>query len=387
MRFRPSIDHQPGIVPVLKDKFRELGAPRAVDQIEASKWCAVAATPGGVFSLVKDQWPKDIFGHEIAHCLVLDEASQMNLPEAIMAALPLAADGQLIVVGDHRQMPPIVKNDWNNESRRTFQEFRTYESLFVTLLERDAPIIRFARSFRLHADMAEFLRREIYSLDGIDYHSKRHDVIDHHHLGDSFLAAVLNPNHPLTVIVHEEASSQVLNEYELQLISPILATLADTSIYNLMPDTGFGVVVPHRAQRAAFQERSPDLNMLDDHGEVLVSAVDTVERFQGDERTVMLIGATESDRDYLLVSSKFLLDPRRLTVALSRARQKMILVASRSVFEIFSTDEETFANAQLWKNLLRKTCTVPLWEGERHGAQVQVWGNPSSDGIAQDRSW
>jgi hypothetical protein len=32
----------------------------------------------------------------------------------------------------------------------------------------------------------------------------------------------------------------------------------------------------------------------------------------------------ESDRAYLLASSEFLLDPRRLTVALSRAKRKMI---------------------------------------------------------------
>ena len=38
---------------------------------------------------------------------------------------------QLIVVGDHRQMPPIVKHDWEHEPRRTFQEFRAYESLFL----------------------------------------------------------------------------------------------------------------------------------------------------------------------------------------------------------------------------------------------------------------
>jgi len=62
-------------------------------------------------------------------------------------------------------------------------------------------------------------------------------------------------------------------------------------------------------------------------------------------------------------------------VALSRSKAKMVLVASKSVFNLFSTDEETFANAQLWKNLLRKTCTVKLWEGERYGAGVEVWGN------------
>ena len=37
----------------------------------------------------------------------------MNLPEAVMAALPLKPDAPLVVVGDHRQMPPIVKHDWD----------------------------------------------------------------------------------------------------------------------------------------------------------------------------------------------------------------------------------------------------------------------------------
>jgi hypothetical protein len=45
--------------------------------------------------------------------------------------------------------------------------------------------------------------------------------------------------------------------------------------------------------------------------------------------------ATQSDRAYLLTSSEFLLDPRRLAVALSRAKRKMTLVASRSVFSLF----------------------------------------------------
>jgi superfamily I DNA and/or RNA helicase len=67
--------------------------------------------------------------------------------------------------------------------------------------------------------------------------------------------------------------------------------------------------------------------------------------------TVILLSATESGRAYLLASCEFLLDHRRLTMALSRAKCKMILVASR-IFSLFSTDEETFANSLLWKNLL-----------------------------------
>mgnify|MGYP001300223934 CR=1 FL=1 len=67
--------------------------------------------------------------------------------------------------------------------------------------------------------------------------------------------------------------------------------------------------------------------------------------------------------------------PLQDQVALSRAKRKMVLVASRSVFSVFSPDEETFANSQMWKALLRSTCTVPLWQGERYGHHVEVWGN------------
>ena len=61
-------------------------------------------------------------------------------------------------------------------------------------------------------------------------------------------------------------------------------------------------------------------------------------------------------------------------MALSRAKRKMILVASRSIFSVFSPDEEVFQNSLLWKNLLSRTCTTRLWEGERGGRLVAVWG-------------
>ncbi len=172
-RVRPRGEVAFPIVALAADRDKEKGKPTAIDQIMEQQWAVVAAAPAGTRGAIKDKWGKELFGHEIADCLILDEASQMNLPEAILAALPLKQDGRLIVVGDHRQMPPIVKHSWSNEPRRTFQEYRSYESLFETLLPLDLPIIRFEESFRLHADMAEFLRREVYEQDSIPFHSKR----------------------------------------------------------------------------------------------------------------------------------------------------------------------------------------------------------------------
>jgi hypothetical protein len=364
-----------GIDSLCRDDDRPKGTPKNLRVLQGRRWWVAAATPGGIYGMLKTE--KQLFDRPICDCLVLDEASQMNLPEALMAALPLRPEGQVIVVGDHRQMPPIVTHDWDREPRRTFQECRAYESLFLFLAALDPPTIRFAESFRLHAEMAEFLRREVYQQDGIPYFSRRRAELPRPEpTCDPFLEAVLSSRHPLTVVVHGEGQSQTRNAFEKALIRPILDRLADPAAYALDAEEGLGVVVPHRAQRAALQLSVPALNRVDpETGVVLRSAVDTVERFQGGEREVILISATESDREYLLASAAFLLDPRRLTVALSRAKRKLVLVASRSIFSLFSPDEEAFSHSQLWKNLLRHTCTELLWEGEREGHPVQVWGS------------
>jgi hypothetical protein len=364
-----------GVVHLLKDDDKDDDEDFNADVILEPEWSVVGITPGGVYGMLKKKWPRAIFGQELCDLLVLDEASQMNLPEALMAALPLKPEAQLMVVGDHRQMPPIVKHDWDTETRRTFTDYQAYESLFDTLRLQKPPLIQFAESFRLHEAMAEFLREEVYRHDGIAFHSKRREVLPHHPALDEMVTAVLQPEYPLIVVTHDESESQVRNPFEQALIEPILQTLLDPARHGLEAEEGLGIVVPHRAQRAALRSSFPQLCILDPTSGLPVrSAIDTVERFQGGERTLILVSATESDRAYLQASSEFLLDPRRLTVALSRAKRKMILVASSSIFSLFSTDEETFTNTLIWKNLLLRTCRSLLWEGERAGKKVAVWG-------------
>src|SRR5262249_50441945 len=188
----------------------------------------------------------------------------------------------------------------------------------------------------------------VYSHDGIEYHSRRTEMLPDRRSGDDFIDAVLRPEYPLVVVVHAETASQVRNEYEQALIEPVVRTLAGGQGYGLDAEEGLGIVVPHRAQRAALQESFPELCVLDAAtGLPARSAIDTVERFQGGERTVIMVSATESDRAYLLASGEFLLDPRRLTVALSRPKRKIILVASRSIYPLVSPDQKTFADSLL----------------------------------------
>lgn len=340
--------------------------------IRGNDWVAVAGTPGGIYKLL-DKQAKTLTGTALCDLLVLDEASQMSLPEAMMAALPLSPSGQLLVVGDPRQMPPIVQHDWEApHASRTFQQHPAYRSLYETLAARGVPTIRFEESFRLHTAMASFLREEIYLRDGIHFHSRKTATLPARSFADPLLAAVLDPAHPIVVVVHAEASSQTRNPFEERLIGPILRALAGE--YGLSAAAGLGVVVPHRAQRAALLQACPEICVLDDEGRVVVSAVDTVERYQGDEREVIILSATESDPEFLQASAGFLLDPRRLNVALSRAKKKVIVVAARTLFDLFPTDDELFGHAQIWKNLLRRACPQTLWKGAVDGVAVEVRG-------------
>ncbi|HEU0113725.1 MAG TPA: ATP-binding protein, partial [Thermomicrobiales bacterium] len=368
-RFDPKATTPAGALPLYKKEGRPNGIV-PLDLLRDARYGVIAAVTNGVYSIAKERVRQgSFFSHACVDCLVLDEASRMSLPDGIMAALPLTPEAPIVVVGDHRQMQPIRKHNWDDEPHRTFRDYAVYESLFDTLQARHVPTIRFDRSYRLHKEMAECLRDLIYRRDGIPFHSLRDWTLRDGDEIDDFVRHALDPAYPMVVVMHDEAGSLKQNEFEGVLIAPLLRALLERG-YDVRD--GLGVVVPHRAQRALLRER---LRTAAGGDATADDAVDTVERFQGGERDAIIISATESDPAYLLQAGEFLFDPSRLTVALSRAREKMILVASRSVFDLFSPEEHLFQNALLWKNLLRRTCTINLWNGPIEGRRVEVWGN------------
>jgi superfamily I DNA and/or RNA helicase len=300
--------------------------------------------------------------------LVLDEASQMNLPEALLAASFLDHNGQMIVVGDHRQMPPILAHNWETEERRTLQEAQPYRSVFEFLRDRGFSCVALDQSFRLHRVQAEFLRQHVYARDGIRLHSTRERLLPQAQFSDPFVSAVLDPHYPIVVVEHQERGSQQLNDLEVELASRLIRACLDT--LRLSASDGLGVVVPHRAQKAALARQFPDL--------AAARAIDTVERFQGGERDVIVVSATASDPAYVLQEASFLLNPNRFTVAISRPRLKLVILASSSVLRLIPGDLEQFENAVLWKRLRFEYAREQLWSGEVQGVGVTVHGRSAS---------
>src|SRR3712207_9545614 len=105
--------------------------------------------------------------------------------------------------------------------------------------------------------MAESRPREISPPDGTPSPPTRRDTLAPTDHADPFVASVLAPEQTIVVVVHDEAESQQRNRFEQELITPVLKALADERGLGLGPETGLGVVVPHRAQRAALLAAVP----------------------------------------------------------------------------------------------------------------------------------
>ena len=340
--------------------------------INEQQWCVVAATPTSIGALVD--------GGTWGDLLILDEASQMSVPQAIVAAQVLADDGMLIVVGDPRQMPVIVTHDWANEPRRSFVRYPVHRSLFdyladgQTLFGQEVPIVRLDTSYRVPPILADFLRHEIYRHDGIAYRSAQPQVMAKIVSRGSLVQAALHAEYPLILIEHNESHSRASNHFEATIVRDILLPLI---AHNYNATRGYGVVVPHRLQRSTIK------NLLRPHmppapgqlfADIEVPGIDTVERYQGSERDVMIVSATESDADYIRQNEQFLFDVRRLNVALSRAKHKVIVVAATQVLDYIASDAAIQAQSQSWKNYRQQWCTEILWEGTYQDHWVCVRG-------------
>lgn len=342
-----------------------------LENVLARRFLIIGATSGGAYNLMRYRasngkevdWESKLFD-----LVVIDEASQMSLPEGVLAGAFLKPGGRMIAVGDHRQMPPIIAHDWKEEQKRSVSEARPFISLFEALIERGFPVVRLDESFRLHRDIAEFLRENIYSKDGIRFHSKRRELMPRLPGLSPYVDAVLDPAYPIVVIEHDESASQQLNPLELALARPLI----QACIQHLSLDgrRGIGVVVPHRAQKALLRQEFPSL--------AEVNSIDTVERFQGDERDVIIVSATASDPDYVRGEADFLLNLNRLNVAISRPRKKLIVIAARSVVDLLTSDLNVFEQSLIWKRLYHHYTPEILLQTDLNGHTITVRGRRAS---------
>lgn len=292
------------------------------------------------------------------HTVIIDEASQILEP-MLVGLLPHFQ--RFILIGDHKQLPAVVTQDpasslVRDEALKKTGLNNLRNSLFERLFKRckaknwDWAYAQLRHQGRMHHHIMEFPNEHFYEKtlqilpEGIGVRDRQlqatfltipqtEDVLLNR-LGTERMIFLPTP-------VDESTPLQKTNQYEAELVGKLVALFGDLFARE-GTDLGkdrIGVITPYRAQIAQIRHALEARGLNPDQ-----ITIDTVERYQGGARDIILISlCTNSSRQLELLST--LSDEgvdRKLNVALTRAREQIIVMGNK----------ELLSRHEVYRNLL-----------------------------------
>lgn len=307
---------------------------------------------------------------ELFDLILIDEASQMDVGRAILAVAAMADGGAVVLAGDPKQLPPIRQA----EPPKDMEALVGSVYSFIREVHGVAPIM-LNRNYRSNETIVQFVRSADYDTDLTAVTPARRLPIQApfattkpadwpSHLGwtDAW-ATILDPAAPTTCFVYSDGRSSQWNDFEADSIAAMVTLaarhLADDDGALLDPDVfwtkGVGIVTPHRAQQAVVTARL--LKSFPNIAPAIIrGAVDTVERFQGQERELMFATYALGDPDAIGAEDEFLLNFNRFNVVASRARTKLVVLISQEVVNHLCAELDALRGSALLKTYVESFC-------------------------------
>ncbi|CRG94113.1 regulator of nonsense transcripts, putative [Plasmodium gallinaceum] len=273
--------------------------------------------------------------------VLVDEATQSTEPECLVPLVTGAK--QIVLVGDHCQLGPIIVC-------KKAANAGLGKSLFERLVMLGITPFRLEVQYRMHPALSEFPSYVFYDgslQNGITLKEREYPLKDF---------PWPNPKCPMffynsTGLEEMSASgTSYLNRSEASNMEKLVRTLLKCG---LKPNQ-IGVITPYEGQRAYITSLFQKNISFQHSAEIEVASVDA---FQGREKDFILLSCVRSNKK---LGIGFLNDPRRLNVALTRAKYGLIIcgnakVLSRHHFiskeKINSNETITNVNS-VWINLL-----------------------------------
>jgi hypothetical protein len=281
--------------------------------------------------------------------LVIDEASQVASAAAMAYMCLLKPTAHVVVCGDHQQLGPVYQYKVEDSRSGLLDCIFSY----YRIAHQIKPV-NLAKNYRSNEAISGWPSRRFYEDDYESHHKMRRlNVKSLPSVQPSTWPAalawsphwqqLLDPDAAVLVVCYDESTSTVSNLFEAQVAAALV------NQYNAMLSAEHGgatpadfwrqrvgLVTPHRAQIATIR------NLLGSTVELAVldsSFIDTVDRFQGQERDLIVASYTVSDPDFIASEEEFILDPRRFNVTLTRARMKFIMLVSKSLLSHLPADD------------------------------------------------
>lgn len=265
---------------------------------------------------------------------IIDEASQLLDP---YLAGVCTAVRRFIMIGDEKQLPAVVsQNPAKSIVTEPILQEAGFADLRVSMFERLLARCRqqgWAQAFgmlsahgRMHQELAAFVNQEYYdhSLEVVTERQLTPTGLLQQPVEDplySHMAA-----HRLLFVATDTVHYAKTHPQEADLIVRMVRILQAQFPDGLQHDT-LGIITPYRAQIAEIYNRLPP----ELHDRILV---DTVERFQGSQRDIILISMSVNHLAQLRHLQSPTLDgkvDRKLNVALTRARHHVYLLGNEDI--------------------------------------------------------
>ena len=282
---------------------------------------------------------------------IIDEASQILEPNIIGLLTSQHRGGRairkFILIGDHKQLPAVVQQDdtevlVEDETVKAIHLNSCANSLFERLIltERAAGRTDFIGTLhkqgRMHPDIADFANRKFYAREQLECVPLAHQseqTLNYNEASEDETDDVLKA-HRMIFIPSKPCRqlniSEKVNTEEARIITDLLRRLYRQLGNNFDPQKSVGVIVPYRNQIAMIRKEIEKLGIP----ELEEISIDTVERYQGSQRDIILYSFTIQSRYQLdfLTANTFYEDgqpiDRKLNVAITRARKQLILTGN-----------------------------------------------------------
>lgn len=401
-----------GYPPVLPDDYpvpvepldRTDPSPAIQDLLDALGGAAsgtvvvVGSTAGQVVNLLRAMRPPngDNYAGKLFDLAIIDEGSQLDVAHAAMALAALADGASVVCAGDPKQMAPIHLA----EPPKGLEAM--VGSVYGFLREcHGVPETQLLLNYRSNAEVVDAFRPAGYGPDlAANAPALRVRLAPADGGGAQpadwpaslpwtpALDLLLDPDRPVGCVIHQDGMSAQSSMFEAQLTAALVWRLWTRIIPGLAGEVGFdgapkplraaaapdpvefwgktiGIVTPHRAQQGLVVGLLVRLfRPLGHDPDLIRKAVDTVERFQGQERDVMLASYAVGDPDTVGDEEEFLHSLNRFNVMVSRARAKLLVVFTEQLVGHLSNDIDVIRQSAMLKHFAESHC--------RHRAAVRL---------------
>jgi predicted DNA helicase len=253
---------------------------------------------------------------------IIDEATQATIPSVL---IPIAKAKRFILAGDHKQLPPTILSEKAKELS---------ETLFEKLIEKYPQNSKMLEvQYRMNKKLMEFPSKEFYNNKlKADESVENITLLDLGVRNPCFSSPwneILDPREPLVFVDtskrkekwerQRKGSSSRENPLEASIVKKIVEKLIKIGV----KEDWIGIITPYDDQVDLIR------SLLGDKVEI-----NTVDGYQGREKEIIILSFVRSNKKHEL---GFLTDLRRLNVALTRAKRKLIAIGDSKTLEANTT--------------------------------------------------